>query len=291
MKKPDGITFELCSFTCEEIEEILKNSDNVRNIAVRHRDKYLQSMLDGNWNCANGDVLVFDTEGKCIDGQHRLSAAYAYQKATGDNVWFWCSKNAEPKSALTKDQGLSRTLAAILKREGERISTKCASVVISQLILQENNRDISAIRTLRVNAALSQQYAFWLENKEMVRTMAVISDRSREARISRGSILANVTCEVYRLCGDPALQFAELVLTGENLTKNDPAYLLRKRLLQDYAETRQKMSGELAIALMVTAWNHWVKGNTIQTLHWRGTGPRAQPFPSIYVPSKEEVEA
>lgn len=291
MQKPDGITFELCSFTCEEIEEILVNSNNVRSIAVRNRDKYLHAMLKGDWNCANGDVLVFDEDGKCLDGQHRLSAAYAYQKATGDTAWFWCAKNAKPTAALTKDQGLSRTLAAVLKGEGERISTKCASVVISQLALQENNRDISCLRSNSVKAGLAQQYAFWSANKDMVRVMANISYRAREERLSRGALLSNVVCEIHRLCGEDALTFAEQVLTGENLTKTDPAYLLRKRLLQDYAETRQRMSAELAIALMVTAWNHWAKGNNIQVLHWRGTGPRPQPFPSIYVPSKEKVEA
>lgn len=291
MKKPDGITYELCSFSCEEIEDILKNSNNVRSIATRNRDKYLQSMMDGNWNCANGDVLVFDQMGMCLDGQHRLSAAYAYQKATGDTVWFWCAKNAEPTAALTKDQGLTRTLAGVLKRDGVKNSTKCASIVASQLSLQENNRDISCLRSSKLRAGLAQQYDFWLDNKDMVLAMAQIACRCREERISRGTHFGQVVCEIHRLCGDDALKFAELVLTGTNLTKIDPVYLLRKRLIQDYAETRQKLSAEVALALMVTAWNHWVQGNTMQVLQWRGTGPRSQPFPSIYVPSKEEVQA
>jgi hypothetical protein len=248
-------------------------------------------MLNGTWNCANGDVLVFDKQGNCIDGQHRLSAAYAYQKATGDTVWFWCAKNAEETAALTKDQGLSRTLAGILKRDGERISTKCASVVISQLALQENNRDIISLRGCRTSAGLTQQYAFWLANKDMVRTMASLAARAREEKISRGATFSHVICEIHRLCGEDALKFAELVLKGTNLMTNDPAYLLRKRLLADYVETRHKLGAEVAIALMVTAWNNWVQGKTLVKLRWLGSGPSAQAFPSIYVPSKEEVQA
>tara|TARA_R100000315_G_scaffold58089_2_gene33057 strand:- start:353 stop:1222 length:870 start_codon:yes stop_codon:yes gene_type:complete len=289
VNKPDGITFELCSFTCDEIEDILKASNNVRSIAPRNRDKYFQSMIAGTWNCANGDVLVFDKRGMCLDGQHRLSAACAYQKSTGDSVWFWCAKNAEPTAALTKDQGLTRTLAGVLKRDGVRISTKCASIVISQLSLKENSQDISCLRGCRTTAGLAQQYEFWLKNQERVLVMAKLAARCREEKISRGAILSQVICEIHRLCGDDALKFAEFILTGANLSKNDPAYLLRKRLLQDYAETRHKLSAEVAIALIVTAWNHWVQGNTMHSLQWRGIGPRAQPFPSIYVPNKDAV--
>lgn len=291
MQKPDGITFELCSFTCEEIEKILTSSHNVRDIATRSRDKYLQSMMNGDWNCANGDVLVFDKEGKCLDGQHRLSAAYAYQKATGDNVWFWCAKNAEPKAALTKDQGLLRSLSAVLKREGVPLSHKCASIVNSQLNLQESKRNLMCLRTSVCKAVLSVQYQCWLDNRESVAEVARLAEKAKDARLSRSTLFGQVIYEIRRQCGDEAITFANAVITGIDLNERDPAYLLRRRLLTDYTEIRQKMSAEYSIALMVTAWNNWIRGIPMQQLRWIQAGPKACPFPTLYIPSKEAVKA
>lgn len=291
MQKPDGITFEIRSFTCEQISEILTSSNNVRDVNLRTRDKYLNSMLEGQWNCANGDALVFDKDGECIDGQHRLSAAYLYQKQTGDTVWFWCASNCERRASLTKDQGLLRNLSAILRREGVPMPHRCAAIVKSQLSLQENNRNLICLRQNANTSVLSVQYQCWQDNRESVLKVARVSERAKDARLSRSTLFGQVIYEILRRCGDDALTFAEAVITGVELSERDPAYLLRRRLMFDYTEIRQKMSAEYAIALMVTAWNNWIKGNAVQNLRWVQTGPKASPFPPLYVPSEEAVEA
>lgn len=291
MQKPDGITFELRSFTCEQISEILTNSNNVRDVNLRTRDKYLNSMLEGQWNCANGDTLVFDKYGECLDGQHRLSAAYLYQKQTGDTVWFWCAINCERVASLTKDQGLLRNLAAVLNREGVPMAHRCAAIVKSQLNLQENNRNLICLRHSSSKSVLSVQYQCWKDNRESVLKVARVSERAKDARLSRSTLFGQVIYEILRRCGDDAITFADAVITGVELSERDPAYLLRRRLMFDYSEIRQKMSAEYAIALMVTAWNSWIKGIPMQQLRWTQAGPKACPFPTLYVPSEQEVEA
>ena len=167
-----------------EIEEILKDSSNVRDMSAATRDRYLQSMMDGTWNCANGDTIVFDKQGNLIDGQHRLSAAYIYQKTQGDSVWFWCADNCETEAALTKDQGLLRSLSALLKRDGVSRASRCSSIVISQLRLQENRRRIGSLKTIKTKAVLSEQYRCWLTTR---RTSAS-APRSRSVRRTRSSV-------------------------------------------------------------------------------------------------------
>jgi len=288
MDKPSEIKFRLRTFTCSEIEEILKDSSNVRDMSAATRDRYLQSMLDGTWNCANGDTIVFDKQGNLIDGQHRLSAAYIYQKTQGDSVWFWCADNCKTEAALTKDQGLLRSLSALLKRDGVSRASRCSSIVISQLRLQENRRRIGSLKTIKTKAVLSEQYRCWLDNKEDISICAKIAERAKDAKLSRSTLIGMIVYEIRRLCGDDALTFADRLTKGVELIENDPILRLRQRLLKDHAEKHNRMSAEMAISLIVMAWNYWIKGETIRVLSWRGTGPRAMPAPEIYVPSKED---
>ena len=290
MKKPDELRFELVQFTCEEIADILRMSDNVRALSAKTRDRYLQSMLDGEWNCANGDVIVFDKQGHCIDGQHRLSAAYIYQQTRQELVWFWCVNNCETRAALTKDQGMIRTLSGLLKKDGVSMAIRCASIVCSQLRLQENGRHILSLRSTMSKSPLAVQYRCWLENMEDIKVYAHLAEKARGAKLSRATTFGQVLYEIHRQCGDVVQDFAHDVITGANLRETNPAFLLRKRLLADYAETRNKLTIDVVLSLMVMAWNHWIKGNSLTRLIWKGSGPNASSVPDIYVPTKEDLE-
>lgn len=54
-------------------EYLTQNTRNYRRVNARTVMKYAQTMKDGNWEL-NGEPIVFDTEGKLINGQHRLNA-------------------------------------------------------------------------------------------------------------------------------------------------------------------------------------------------------------------------
>lgn len=90
MDKPSHLTFKLQTFDADEIDGILEASGNFRDLQPRHRNNLLAAMEDEHWEAGNGEVITFTEDGILINGQHRLSAAAAYQRAhRGEKVWFW----------------------------------------------------------------------------------------------------------------------------------------------------------------------------------------------------------
>src|SRR5690348_1217015 len=114
--KPSHIKFNLQSFSDEEIEKLLEQS-NFRHLSPATRDKYLLEMQMDRWDSGNGECLAFSEGGDLLNGQHRLSAALTYQRETGKRIWFWCARNVQPKSAFRMDTGKMRSLVEYLRNE------------------------------------------------------------------------------------------------------------------------------------------------------------------------------
>ena len=77
------ITFGIETITPQDAERILKESEKAFSEAEggfkqrnRRRDTvtaYAEDMAAGRWK-ENGETIKFDSEGRLIDGQHRLAA-------------------------------------------------------------------------------------------------------------------------------------------------------------------------------------------------------------------------
>src|SRR6266576_1151480 len=80
-----------------------------RRISKSVVGKYMTDMRGGRWKTIR-QGLIFDTEGKIIDGQHRLSAV-----ANGElTVAFWIYPNEARDTFDVLDQGLKRQAAQLL---------------------------------------------------------------------------------------------------------------------------------------------------------------------------------
>jgi hypothetical protein len=56
-----------------EAAAYLQNNAMHRKIKQKKVDEYMQEMKDGKW-ALNGKALIFDSNGRLLNGQHRLSA-------------------------------------------------------------------------------------------------------------------------------------------------------------------------------------------------------------------------
>lgn len=68
-----GITVEVEDITPEQAAKYLSYNAEHRPIKQSKVDKYAGQMARGEW-ALNGKVLVFDSNGRLLGGQHRLSA-------------------------------------------------------------------------------------------------------------------------------------------------------------------------------------------------------------------------
>lgn len=89
-------------------------------------------IVDGKWGL-NGQALIFDTEGRLIDGQHRCAAVVEADKPIRTIV----IRGIDPEQFATIDTGAARTNAHVLAIKGRKYYTNVASV----LKLLANYRD------------------------------------------------------------------------------------------------------------------------------------------------------
>lgn len=61
-----------------EAEAYLKNNAMHRKIKEKKVDAYMKEMKNGKW-VLNGKSLIFDSNGRLLNGQHRLSAVVKSQ--------------------------------------------------------------------------------------------------------------------------------------------------------------------------------------------------------------------
>lgn len=68
-----GVTVEIVDVTPQQAAEWLANNHHHRPIDPKRVRKYARQMKAGTW-ALNGKTITFDSEGKLLGGQHRLSA-------------------------------------------------------------------------------------------------------------------------------------------------------------------------------------------------------------------------
>lgn len=100
------------------------------------------------------------------------------------------------------------------------------------------------------------------------------------ARLAPPSISVSMHYIFSRIDAAKADKFFHLVATGENLEIDNPAYLLRQRLI-DNATAKGKITRRYISALFIKAWNSWRAGSKVKFLRFREVGDTAEQFPSI----------
>ena len=68
-----GLTVSVDIINPAEAKAYLKNNAMHRKIKQKRVDLYINEMVDGRWKL-NGKALIFDSNGRLLNGQHRLSA-------------------------------------------------------------------------------------------------------------------------------------------------------------------------------------------------------------------------
>lgn len=107
--------YETCAVTPQQAEEWLaKNADYQRKLRGSFVDKYARDMINGQWQLTHQGI-AFDTNGRLIDGQHRLAAVVK----AGVSVKMLVVRDSPSKAYDHLDLGCGRTAVDVLKAQGE----------------------------------------------------------------------------------------------------------------------------------------------------------------------------
>lgn len=286
MEKPSHVKFVCRTFSDDEITELLDAGGNFREMATAWRDGLLKLMTDGKWDTGNGECLAIGEDGRVVNGQHRLSAAQIYQRETGDKVWFWVATGVRSSSDKSCDQGLNRTLASLLRKDGVHYATQCSAIAMADYRMSrvKNAKDLQPMfqgawkNTVRV--ALPHSYEAWKRASAKISEWAAIANDLHAVGLPRTTLLACIGFQLAKRHELDAKLFFSYLKDGASLNAGDPILLLRERLMADRITAQAKMPGNTMAALLVKAWVAWKRGESMKTLRWKQVGPMAEKFPS-----------
>lgn len=252
-------------------QEWLERAAPNRNRNTRKIAQYAADMKAGRWKL-NGETFKFSRTDELIDGQHRAEAVVEADTA----IKSWVAFGVDPEAMDTIDTGKARSLADVLQIAGERNTRTLAAAL--RLIHHYAKGDLRAAGGTAASVSHTE-YEATFERHPFLRD-AVEAVR-RSPKIQPAAAVAAVYCLAHEKGAKKADEWLEAVLWGEGLTRTNPAYLLRERLLAPRSTTTEQLRAAVVMALAIKSWNAFKADKTLSQLSWRTEGKHAEDFPAV----------
>lgn len=279
--KPSHLEFKLKQFTNDEIDLILERSNNWRNQTNGTIVKYANAMRAGKWDSGNGECIAFDSQGRCVNGQHRLAAARIVQSETGRLLWFWVAMNVSDAAVESMDQGRNRKVVEFLRHEGIANAKEIASIASAaarRSSVREDATLYSIVSHGQKEPSNGQVLDMYRSNSQSMQDWASYTIKMRDCGFPRASLLGAIMYQLNKQYPEQSVKFVEKLLDGSLLAKRDPIFVLRELLHAEKMAVRKRERQALA-AVFIKAWVAWNDGREITHLKWMSVGPKAEPFP------------
>jgi hypothetical protein len=267
--------------TPERAQQILDTSAGNRNINRNQVERFSDIMEGGTW-VLNGDTVVFDENGHLLDGHHRMHGVVM----SGTTVRMLIVRGVRRRDALhTIDIGLARSLRHFFQLS--KVPHAQPAAAITSIVWSFRHPQLSMnCRTKEVG--FDALLALHDETPAIARFAS--SYASAEATAFRGMTFQTMRtfgafAHIDSVAGDTTEFWRAVVLgVGFNGT-TDPRAALHRRLIElkqilPHSSKSYQRSRRYHLALVVNAWNAWVKGRQLKVLIGVKDG---SPFPTVRV--------
>lgn len=269
------VQFTLITVTPTEAKAMLNTLDGrQRWLKDSHVDFLFRQMANGEWRPDTAEPVKISTEGKLLDGQHRMAAIVKY----GMPVKLWVATNVPADVYNVLDNGVSRTPSDQLKAMHSKYPRDTAAV-IRQLVALEGMWEGSSNRG-RLSAVRLEQ--------ELRAREELIYESIREAVPGKNPSPFVKPVPIFRALyilgceGAPEetkLFFNQLIF-GESIKRGDPAYALRSWLVQKFGGTAYGGGAgvEATVKLVaVRTMNAFYAGKSLQKIGYK-VGSKVPPL-------------
>lgn len=154
------------------------NAETQRNVSRGRAESYARDMEAGRWR-VNGETIVFDADGRLIDGQHRLHAVVIADVPVNMLV----VRGVEPSSSRTIDQGYNRSLNTVLGTSGETATTA------RSLATYATRGSLAAVVSVGGKLTAPEVYEWFEAHRGEVEEIAAMIRRIRQ-NVGRASTIA-----------------------------------------------------------------------------------------------------
>ena len=257
-------TYAKVLITPETASEWLNNCNHKnRKISKELVNRISRAIRNGQW-VYNGQPIIFDVDGRLIDGQHRLSAI-AKSGCPVESLVV-CDIN-DPLAFVGVDDGKKRTLSDNLSAIGIGHADAVASIgnVFYRIY---HCRDLSQFKN-------SSHAVHHLEMMQFIKQTPHISEAATMALKNRrfcpvGIMGAALTA--FMLINETmGKEFHDMFTEDEYAYRNHPIKKLKDRLINDALVSKGKLTRLEKLALIFKAWNNWHSGKVVKELRWRAS--------------------
>ena len=265
----EQITHELVVVTPEMASRWLEGNTHNRNKREQLVSSYARDLEAGAWDF-NGETVKFAADGTLLDGQHRLMAIVRAKKPA-----LLLVVRGLPRSAQkTIDTGATRKFADQLAMDGEPAALTLSSILRRIALWEAGYRGAAG----SYKPTLPELEAT-LNRHPGARESAVYGHTNARGAGLYASQLGFAHWLLSGVDPDAAVWFLDRVADGAELPTGHPVLALRERIRREREDSRGRLATEIALALLITAWNAYRAGRTLQKVQLPKGGLSNDTFP------------
>jgi len=272
MLNTNGMTTQLEVITPDKAEEILEKNTINRKIRSQHVRNYAEQMKNGNWHLTH-EGIALGTDGKVLDGQHRLLAVIK----SNVPVTMLVSRNAPQEIIKHIDIGAKRTTSDIFEIHHIKNSAQHAGGINKYLSFRNKTKKVISRSNTNIknNVTHDDTLNFYFENEEFLKEVLSKS----KGYYSKFNIRILTTSDIYMIycylnldkghSMELISDFFDNVYMIENTSKSNAPKLLFEKLVNCNKKTGTvRVTPSAKTAMIIKAWNYHLEGKDRKTLYY-----------------------
>lgn len=243
-------------------EWLAENTANNRKLSNTTVARYAADMVKGQWKIT-GEAIKFDTSGRLIDGQHRLSAVV--MSRTTVSMAVIRGLDTEVISVIdtgrVRNGGDALTIAGI----GEN-ANNIAALARKIIAFTAGINDIMSARKIRVKGeTITNREIIQYNRDHDLQPYVRFAFRLQKNQITPLFSHGDWAFIYWHLCHTDAAaaeEFCMRLATLDNVSATSPIRTLYERI----ARSQVSLTSKQRLMATVTAWNAWRKGETLRSI-------------------------
>jgi len=219
--------------------------------------------------------IAMGSDGVLLDGQTRLWAIINTQRCYVSTL----ALGLEPEAQHYYDKNRIRTIAHDLAIDGYT-NTKNLTAVITMLWKLKNQLFAKTDKRMTYDEVREYAEDYYDQFKSAFGMIAKLKSSVNSPFNPAPLVVAII--KLREVCDTLADDFMQSVITGENLTRNDPTYRLRATVMNKKKQN-QIVTNWYELAVIIKTWNNVLEGRTVLNLVWK----EVEDFPTIFAPALE----
>jgi hypothetical protein len=254
--------------TTEKAKALLEANVHNRNLRAERVIQLADAMRRGEWEI-NGETIKVAADGALLDGQHRLHAVVASGVAIDTLV----IRGLPAETQDTIDTGRRRRLADLLRIEGHSDSHALGAA-------------LNVLHRIRAGKRIDYSHAGAPSPQQALRLINEVPEIKESVQVARRvtkeiggpiGVFAALHCVFREVDPDPAADFFDGLIEGNDLPKGDPLLNLRNQIVRPRKDRGYSQSPSHIAALIIKAFNLRRAGQSVTNLSFRSN----QSFPQI----------